>query len=206
MMKTNNELVIEAREDLRGKWSEVVMVSLIYFVIMIVASSLTAFSVFMNILGTLAIAPVYIGFNRYFLDIKAGIVGDYNVLFRWFKEGYPRIVLVYFMLLVYTLLWTCLLIVPGIIKSIAYSQTFFIMATDDEITPSAAIRKSENMMRGYKMKYFLLNLRFIGWSLLAVLTFGIGFIWLLPYMTTTMAGFYNDLKENYMEEDTSCCC
>lgn len=202
-MKTNEELVHEAREDLRGKWSEVVMISLIYVVIMIIANALSAFSVFINLLATVAIAPLYIGFSRYFFDIKAGIVGDYNVLFRWFKEGYLRIVLVYFMLLVYVLLWMCLLIVPGIIKIFAYSQTFFIMATDDAITPSAAIRKSENMMRGYKMKYFLLNLRFIGWSLLAVLTFCIGFIWLLPYMTTAMAGFYNDVKENYIE-DASC--
>lgn len=205
-MKTNEEIVIEAREDLVGKWKEVVMISLIYCVVVAIALSLTGFSFFINLLAMFAIAPLYVGLNRYFLDVKAGIVGDYNVLFRWFKDGYLRVTLTYFMMSVYIILWTCLLVVPGIIKCIAYSQTLFILASDDTIHPSAAIRKSQNMMRGNKMKYLLLNLRFIGWGLLAVLTLGIGFFWLLPYMATAMAGFYNDLKDNYIEEDTSCFC
>lgn len=204
-MKTNKELMLEAREDLQGKWKEVAMISLIYFVIIGIISAITYRAPFINLLASFAIAPIFFGFYKYFLDIKKGIVGDYEVLFRWFKQGYLRVVLAYFMYTIYVLLWMCLLIVPGIIMSIAYSQLFFIMAEDNEITPSEAIRKSRNMMRGYKMKYFLLNLRFIGWGILALLTFGIGFIWLLPYMTTAMAGFYNDLKENYTEE-TSCCC
>lgn len=205
-MKTNKELVQEARADLVGKWKEVVMISLIYLVVVLAISLLTQFSIFIELLAMFAVAPLYVGFYRYFLDVKAGIVGDYNILFRWFQNGYLRVVLTYFMMCVYVLLWTCLFIVPGIIMSIAYAQTLFILASDDKITPSAALRKSQNMMRGYKMKYFLFNLRFIGWALLAILTAGVGFVWLLPYMSTAQAGFYNDLKANYVEEDTTCCC
>lgn len=221
-MKTNKELVLEARTNLSGIWTKVVVFSLIYYsvtqviyiitilILMIILSIplLAPFAHIINLLIAFMITPLlYVGFYRYFLDIKAGgVTGDYDVLFRWFKKGFLRIVLTYFVVCVYILLWTCLLIVPGIIKSIAYAQTFFILAEDDMITPSSAIRKSQNMMRGYKMQYFLLNLRFIGWTLLSILTLGVGFIWLIPYMMTAFAGFYNELKKNYTEEDSSCCC
>ena len=49
------------------------------------------------------------------------------------------------------------------------------------------------LMRGHKWQFFVLCLSFIGWILLCILTFGIGFLWLGPYFQTTMAAFYEDL-------------
>ena len=58
-----------------------------------------------------------------------------------------------------------------------------------------AINESMRLMQGHKMKLFLLILSFIGWGLLCLLTFGVGFLLLTPYMTTTMARFYQDLLD-----------
>ena len=59
-----------------------------------------------------------------------------------------------------------------------------------------ALRKSKEMMDGYKWKYFCLGLRFIGWALLCVLTLGIGILWLSPYVQVSYAKFYEDVKNN----------
>jgi uncharacterized membrane protein len=98
-------------------------------------------------------------------------------------------------------LWALLFIIPGIIAQIGYSQVWFILAEDDQISPNDALKKSKKMMYGYKMQFFLLGLSFIGWLLLAILTCGIGLLWVVPYMQTANAKFYEDLKANY--EDNS---
>ena len=100
------------------------------------------------------------------------------------------------LMVVFIILWALLLIIPGIIAAIAYSQTFYILAEDDTIGSMDALRKSKEMMDGYKWKYFCLGLRFIGWVLLCVLTLGIGFLWLSPYIQVSYAKFYEDLKTN----------
>jgi uncharacterized membrane protein len=99
-------------------------------------------------------------------------------------------------MILFILLWTLLLIIPGIIAAISYSMTFYILADDNSIGAMDAIDKSKKMMDGYKWKCFCLGLRFLGWALLCILTLGIGFLWLMPYMQVSMAKFYDDVKAN----------
>lgn len=89
--------------------------------------------------------------------------------------------------------WTLLLIVPGIIKSMSYSQLFYLFRDHPEYSILEAITESRRRMDGLKMKFFLLNLSFIGWGILALFTLGIGFVWLVPYMSATLATFYQEL-------------
>jgi uncharacterized membrane protein len=98
---------------------------------------------------------------------------------------------------VYTALWTLLLIVPGIVKGLAYSLTPFIVKDNPELSPNEAINLSIKMMKGHKFDLFYLYLSFIGWILLAMLTLGIGLLWVIPYMQTAMAAFYLDVKNVY---------
>lgn len=95
---------------------------------------------------------------------------------------------------VFVFLWSLLFIIPGIIAGISYSQAFFILVDEPEIGAYEAIKKSKQMMMGKKGKYFMLSLSFLGWALLCVVTLGIGFLWLAPYMQTTFAQFYQDIK------------
>ncbi|SYW08502.1 conserved membrane hypothetical protein [Oenococcus oeni] len=101
---------------------------------------------------------------------------------------------------VYVFLWTLLLVVPGIIKSISYSQAFYIyrdhIDNGKPITYLQAITKSRELMDGHKMDYFVMELSFIGWLILVPITGGIAAIWVLPYYQLTFCNFYKKLVEN----------
>ena len=58
------------------------------------------------------------------------------------------------------------------------------------------------MMRGNKWKFFCLGCRFIGWALLGIVTIGIGFFWIYPYIMISFAEFYEDLKAGDAEVAT----
>ncbi len=88
---------------------------------------------------------------------------------------------------------SCFLIGPLNI-GFAYAMTPYILAENPELSAWDASTRSREMMKGHKFDLFYLYLSFIGWGILAVLTLGIGFIWLVPYVQTTTAAFYNDLK------------
>jgi uncharacterized membrane protein len=96
--------------------------------------------------------------------------------------------------MVFTLLWTSLLIVPGIVAAFRYSLTFYILNDDPTIGVTGAIDQSKAVMGGNKWKAFCLGWRFLGWKLLSLATCGIGGLWLLPYMATSFARFYDDLR------------
>ena len=99
---------------------------------------------------------------------------------------------------VYTFLWTLLLIVPGIIKALSYSMTSFVLYDNPEMKNNEAIELSMKMMDGHKTALFWLYLTFIGWGILCIFTFGIGYFWLAPYMQASLAQFYEEVKEDYI--------
>ena len=93
----------------------------------------------------------------------------------------------------YTILWSFLFIIPGIVKSYAYAMTPFIMAENPEMSASEAITASKELMDGHKGELFTLDLTFIGWGLLAALTLNLGNLALNPYRNAAYAAFYKDL-------------
>ena len=96
----------------------------------------------------------------------------------------------------FILLWTLLFFVPGIVKSLSYAMTFYIRNDRPELTAEEAITESRRMMDGYKWKYFLLELSFIGWMVVGVICCGIGVMWVGAYMEAARAVFYEELKAN----------
>ena len=117
----------------------------------------------------------------------------WGVLFAGFQE-YSRILTTKLLQAVYTFLWSLLLLIPGIIKHYSYAMTDYILKDEPELCNNAAIERSMAMMEGNKMKLFLLDLSFIGWAILCLFTFGIGFFVLQPYVQVSHAAFYEDLK------------
>ena len=81
-----------------------------------------------------------------------------------------------------------------IVKSLSYSMTFYVMV-DFNLSGTEAISKSVELMKGYKAKLFRLGLSFFGWYLLCMITFGIGTIFLAPYVEATVAEFYAELLD-----------
>ena len=192
-MKNNTELRAEAREVLSGNWGVPIGITVVYMIITIVIQNIP----FVGFLASLFITGhLVFGLAIFFLKFSRKEQANVNHLFEGFKD-YGRVLISYLLLILYVLLWFLLFIIPGIIASISYSQVWFILAEDNDIKPADALKKSKEMMYGYKMQYFLLALSFIGWILLAMLTCGIGLLWVLPYIQTANAKFYEDLKKNY---------
>ena len=139
----------------------------------------------------------FICMGGYFLfwDMLRGEDADMKKLGEPFGD-YARYLIGIVLLVIYTFLWSLLLFIPGIIKGISYSMTYYIMRENPGMSGEQAIQRSMAMMRGHKMQYFLLFLSFIGWALLATLTAGIGYLWLTPYMTVSRAAFYRSLPRS----------
>ena len=101
---------------------------------------------------------------------------------------------------------TILCCIPGIIKAYAYSMAYFIKCDHPEYGWRECLDESEKMMNGNKWRFFCLNLSFIGWMIIGILTCGIGFMWSNAYMSTSNAIFYDELKREqgyYAEPDFS---
>ncbi len=169
----------------------------ILFLITLLAGVVAAALNIIPLVGSIAallIAPALsLGMIGIYLNLTNGVKPEVADLFSQLKNFWPAFK-TNFLTGVYILLWSLLLYIPGIIKGIAYSQTMYILAEDPTLGANEAITRSREMMDGHKMEYFVLCLSFIGWMLLAPFTFGLLYIWLMPYMQATMTNYYKYLK------------
>lgn len=213
-MITRKELKQQALDNLSGNWTMPVLATLIYVAISEVPrvlinladspfglESLTlAVLVTAGFLLMIFLLPLGYGFEVSFLRFCKGNTLSIREMFDASFGDYAKAFARAFVTGFFIFLWALLLIIPGIIKSLAYSMTFYISDEHPEWTTLQCIDESERMMQGHKWELFLLKLSFIGWILLAILSLGIGFLWLIPYMRTTMVKFYGQLKlENAVE-------
>ncbi|MGN0036494.1 MAG: DUF975 family protein [Bacteroidaceae bacterium] len=188
-MKENSTFRREARGVLSGQWGLAALCMFITCVLSVLVSFVSMVGWALSIL----LLPLNYGLALLFLRLYRGTSIEIPTLLEGFND-YGRIFCTLFLQGLYTVLWSLLLIVPGIIKAYSYAMTPYILADYPELKNNAAIEKSMRMMDGHKMKLFLLDLSFIGWILLSFLTLGIGFLFLSPYMTTAHVAFYEDLK------------
>lgn len=100
-----------------------------------------------------------------------------------------RIILLQILMGLFIWLWSLLLIIPGIIAAYRYRFAPFLLIDNPHMSAMDCIRESKRLTQGYKGKLFVLDLSFIPWSLLSVLFFPL-MIYVMPYITTTLAGFY----------------
>ena len=78
-------------------------------------------------------------------------------------------------------------------------MTYYIIY-DNDLSIIDTIKLSFKMMKGHKWELFKLDMTFIGWVLLILITFYIAGIYFLPYAWTVNAGFYEEIKnENSIE-------
>lgn len=189
----NRDLMRMARESLRTHWGLGVGVTALSWVIF---SGVEGVFPLVGPLAYLVISgPMSVGFCLVFLMLARRAEANVGQLFAGFKS-FGTAFAAYLLMLLFILLWSLILIVPGIMASYAYSMTFFIIADDPSVKPLAAITRSKEMMRGRKWKLFCLHWRFFGWGLLCILTLGIGYLWLGPYMQTASAHFYDDIRQH----------
>ena len=217
-MKTNQDLKNAALEALRGNWAPAVVCTIIYMLLSIGISllqpniddptaALTGVQKIMMVANVLLLflvmVPLGVGYYQAFKVLFTD--GDNKLTANCFRlsfGNYFKNIAAYLLMCLFIFLWTLLLIIPGIIKALAYSMTPFILKDFPELSVNQAINLSQKMMKGHKFDYFWLGLSFIGWILLGLLTLGIGYIWLIPYMYTSYAAFYEEVKKEYLENTT----
>jgi uncharacterized membrane protein len=186
---SNSDIMAQARSQLNGKWGSAVLVTFIYVLLGVVPGSMPKIGGIINlVIG----GPIAFGLCYYFLSFTRGKSPVLEDLFKGFSI-FGKTFVSYLLIIIFTILWALLLIVPGIIAAISYSMTFYIIVDNNEMSGQDAIRKSKELMNGNKYRYFCLLCRFIGWFLLCILSLGIGFLWLIPYVMASNAGFYETL-------------
>ena len=150
------------------------------------------------IISVLLVLPLNYGFSIALLQlIRQDDTEVLRNMTNMARSNYGRALAVPLLTSIFTFLWSLLLIVPGIIKSYAYAMANYISLDHPEYTPNNCIDYSQDMMDGHKMELFLLDLSFIGWILLGILSFGIGMLWVTPYLQTSHAVFYEKIKEEF---------
>ena len=204
----NRELMTRARASLQGKWGLSVGVFLLYFFITILPGAIISVilkgngnsqdaATFAQLISGayqwIVTGPFFLGLCLFFLKLARRSDVQVGMLFEGFNF-FGKSLGTYLLMMLFIILWALLLIVPGIIAAYSYAMTFFILADDPSIKPLEAIRLSKKMMKGNKWKLACLQGRFIGWYLLALLTCGIGLLWVAPYFQTAYANFYDDVK------------
>ncbi|MCF6213597.1 MAG: DUF975 family protein [Flavobacteriaceae bacterium] len=193
MTKLNSELRAQAREALSDKWGIAIGTFLVYMILL--GGIQMAIPIFGGGVTLIISGPMALGISIFTLAIARRENVRLEQLFDGF-QNFGTALGAYLLMVVFVFLWTLLLIIPGIIKALAYSQIFYILADDKSVGAKEALEKSEAMMKGYKWKYFLLGFSFIGWFILSILTLGIGFLWLGPYAQVCFAEFYEDIRDN----------
>lgn len=183
-----------AKKQIKGK----IFTLLAIYIIVALALGIVNFIPMVGSIAAIVVAgPIAYAFSKIYLDItKKGTEPKIEELLVGFKDdNFSRTFIAYLRYEVFVFLWSLLFIIPGIIKSIAYSQMYFLMVEDPKMDAATAQKKSMEIMEGHKGEYFVLQLSFIPWYLLVCITLGIASIYVTPYIATANAEFYNKLKK-----------
>lgn len=195
-MKIDNVTLMKmARTSLEGKWGLAIGTCLIYMIITGAIQGISPVTPLSGIVTLIIAGPFALGLAIFSLTLSRNKDPKLSLIFEGFNN-FGTALAAYLLIVLYVVLWALLLIVPGIIAAISYSMTFYILADEPSLSAHAALDKSKKMMDGYKLQYFYLMLRFFLLALLCILTLGIGFLWLFPYIQITLAKYYDGLKQD----------
>lgn len=184
-----------AKQQIRGKIGILFVITLIIGIITIAANLLLGMiPVVGSIIASFIITPAFtLSVYRVYVNLLKGYQPSVGDAFSGFDDFWSAFK-VNFLVGLFTFLWSLLLVIPGIVKSFAYSMSMYILAENKGKPALACINESKAITNGHKMELFVLGLSFIGWYLLCVVTFGIAIIWVAPYIQATMANAYRSLK------------
>lgn len=219
-MRSNKELRLMARIKLKGNWKEAILACLIVVAISIVMNSIISRggneNWVLSCLTSLITIPLTLGLAIFFLKFVRNEQPQIKNVFDGFKV-YLKCIGLNIMVAIFTSLWSILFIGLTIVAFLTgsifliiastvllflvlfiigtrYSQVNYILSDNNDIGILEIIRESKEMMKGNTVKLILLYLSFLGWAILGIITLFIGYIWLIPYVNTTMALFYEEIN------------
>lgn len=194
---TRQELKFRAKERLGNNifdhnWLMALVVVLIFGAITGVISTIPGIGAVASILVT---GPITYGVLRLFLkQARDGMEMNIADMFCGFQDCFADSFLIGLLTALFSVLWSLLFVVPGIIKYYSYSMAYYIKADNPELTANQCIKASMALMEGHKMDLFILDLSFIGWYIVGSLCLGVGTLWVAPYHQATRAQFYESIK------------
>ena len=193
-MISNRDLVEKTKTILKDSYLQIFACLLLASALPQIVLSFSPQNVFLNILIICVSAYIQVGIALYCIEIYKGKKVGLEMIFSRFKGFKPIIfVLLYTLVLVLGLI---LLVVPGIILGLMYSQVFFILADDPDVGVIEAFNMSNQMMKNNKWQLFMLNLEALLYFIIGVFTLFIWWVWLLPRYSVAYAGFYLALKND----------
>lgn len=191
-MLNRAELKQLAKSQLSGKWGSGVLITFVYGIINFGINIIVCVPFLVSI-------PVNVGLHNAYLNfVKTNKKLEVSDLFNSFNY-YGKALGIVLWTALWTVLWSLLFIIPGIIKSLAYSQSVYIVANNPNVNVLDALKISMKMTKGYKWQIFIMGLSFLGWIFLGVLSLFIGFLWIVPYIKTTFANLFFKLKQLSIE-------
>ncbi len=188
-MKSNQYYKNEALSALRGNWANALVATIILIALALFFSSNEAINSYyqrivinpfigysLSFVSLFVLLPLAVGYSNSMRVLLE--TGDNRLTNNSFSLGFGNwLHVVWGMILstIYIFLWTLLLIIPGIIKSYSYALTPYILVEHPEMSANEAIEESMRLMDGHKFDLFYLQLSFIGWAILSILSLGLGF-------------------------------
>jgi len=160
----------------------------------IVAAAISIVSA--TFIGTILVyGPLYVGYAAIMLKLARGR-GEVDIAdsVKGFVTGFVDNLLLGLISMIKVFLWSLLLVIPGIMKAYSYSMIYYVKNDHPAFTWKECLAASEQMMRGKRLNLFFLDLSFLGWILLMPFTFGLGILWLAPYMEQSHAQFYESVR------------
>ena len=189
-----------ARYILKGNllslWIPIIIVELIALPFNILILYLTDegsnLELILTIISSLLLMPLTIGTYDYFLKIVRNDQADIKVLFNYLNR-FGTILLTIVISSMMIMAGSMLFIIPGIIISLMYSQYSYVIIDNPDYNAIKVLKQSRELMDGYKLDYLLFNLKFIGWILLTIFTFGLAGIYVIPYIIISQVKYYDNL-------------
>jgi len=184
------ELKAKAKAQIKGNIGILFVVTLIIGLVSSVALAIPA----AGIVAAIIVIPAFsLSIYRIYLMIVNGKKPEVKDAFCGFDDFWSAFK-VTFLVGLYTFLWALLFFIPGIVKAYSYSMALYVLAENPGKSARECIKESMEMTKGHKMELFVLDLSFIGWIILVPFTLGLLSIWLIPYMSATIANAYESLK------------
>lgn len=208
-MKTPYEYRAQAREALQNRWGEAAIVSLIILLAAMIIATPSFIAEWAGSITTLLSVLVLPLQYAYYISLLERTRGNEEELTHYtfqytINHAYANtrfLVAGLFIMLISMVAAIFTLGIGAIVMKYMYSMVPYLLHDYPELTPREAMKISREMMSGQKWELFVLDLTFIGWILLSIITFGVGMIFVEPYMSTARAAFYEDLKSEKLVEE-----
>ena len=145
------------------------------------------------------ISPINVALSGYYTNCLRTNDFKSQYVYSTASNDYIKFLVVELVKSIFIFFWTCLFVIPGIIKGVAYSMSRYVICDNPNLSSTEAISLSRKITKGFKGDIFIMYLSFIPWLFLQAITMNIASIYVIPYMGITEAMFYENLKKHAIE-------